>query len=739
MKKTIVPMFVLFLIFTLASVAEARTLAVDFEPNNEKGNKYQYDIPPNVPLPYTVKIVDESLTQKSFNSIFPGTAVSSNPAVATISTDGTLEGHSYGSTVISVTYDGKSHTRTINVNRPSSINFEKDEIELLTGQYTPASITAYYMFNLIDLSTTANFVSSNPGVANVSGGNINALNPGTTTITANFEGRSDTITVTVKPGLSGGLPNKPADQGFHSPNKLSAIQYLNDIRAKMGLKPLIENEYLNNSAQHHSDYLAKQNIDQIYAKGGSLHDEDLNNGGINNRINVFGYKNGYGEVISPTDNENNRGIQSLINAPLHRTVMISPYSQDVGVGLNTSGTLNNTVLNLGFQNLYGVDEGYRNTYTVNYPYDNQRDVPIFWYANEMPNPLSTYHKEGAKVGYPISIHTSNMRELTFTAATIKDDKNNDVPYYLADRSTMPQSISADVILIPKEPLKSGTTYTVHFEGVGGGTKVTNDWSFTTQATQLSHIEFEFMNADILVGEQKRFKLTAYYTDSTNEDITTKAQYVIDPVSKIELSNGSLIGKLAYDNIVVKATYQNKTAVMNIKVNGPNKPVINKFPVFNDIKDHWASLAIEWGTNEGVIDGYDDGSFKPNKLVSEAEFITMLLRAYKIPLQDDPVSTHWADKYYSFAKEYNFATSDKEDARDSFINRTSVAEIISGIDGVSKSGNEAIQYLLDKRYSNGKNSATVEGYAGSEKLTRAEALQFIKNILENGLSQIKKRY
>ncbi|NOU86258.1 hypothetical protein GC102_10790 [Paenibacillus sp. LMG 31460] len=739
MKKTISLLLVTILIFTLASVAEARTLAVDFVPNYEKQNYYQYDIPPNVPLSYTVKIVDESLTQKSFNSIYPATVDSSNTAVATISPDGTLVGHSYGSTVVSVTYEGKTHTRTVNVIRPSSINFEKDEIELLAGQYTPASITAYYMYNLIDLSTTANFVSSKPDVATVSEGKIKALSPGTTTITANFEGRSDTIIVNVKPGLGGAAPGATAGQfGFHSPEKITAIQYLNDIRAKMGLKALVENEYLNNSAQHHSDYLAKQKIEQIRAKGGSLHDEDLNNGGINNRINVFGYRNGYGEVISPTDNANNRGVQSLIDAPLHRTIMLSPHSQDVGVGINTSGTLNNTVLNLGFENLYGTDEGYRNTYTAYYPYNNQKDVPIFWYANEAPNPLRAYHKEGAKVGYPISISTSNMRELVFTSASIKDEQNNEVPYYRTDESIMPGIGSADVILTPQSPLKSGTKYTVHFEGVAGGTKVTNDWSFETQAINLTNTEFLSKNMEIAVGKQEKFILTAFYTDGTNEDITTKAQYSIDPASMIELSNGYITGKTAADNIVVKATYQNKTATMNVKVLGQKKQVINKVTIFSDIKDHWANSAIEWGTKEGIIDGYEDGTFKPNKFVSEAEFITMLLRAYKVTLQDVPAPAHWADKYYEFAKEYNFATSNKESTRDSFINRKSVAEIISGIDGVNKSGDEAIQHLLDKHYSNGKNSATISGYEGSENLTRAEALQFIKNILENGLSQIKKR-
>lgn len=50
--------------------------------------------------------------------------------------------------------------------------------------------------------------------------------------------------------------------------------------------------------------------------------------------------------------------------------------------------------------------------------------------------------------------------------------------------------------------------------------------------------------------------------------------------------------------------------------------------FTDTSTHWAANAIEQAASRGIVTGYPDGTFKPNKGVTRAEFIVMLMNALK---------------------------------------------------------------------------------------------------------------
>ena len=57
--------------------------------------------------------------------------------------------------------------------------------------------------------------------------------------------------------------------------------------------------------------------------------------------------------------------------------------------------------------------------------------------------------------------------------------------------------------------------------------------------------------------------------------------------------------------------------------------------FTDVKDKaWYERSVKWASTNGLIKGYEDGSFKPNKKVSYEEFAVMLdnlLKEYKLDL------------------------------------------------------------------------------------------------------------
>jgi hypothetical protein len=160
--------------------------------------------------------------------------------------------------------------------------------------------------------------------------------------------------------------------------------------------------------------------------------------------------------------------------------------------------------------------------------------------------------------------------------------------------------------------------------------------------------------------------------------------------------------------------------------------------FSDVNNHWAKATIAWALEKKIVSGYPDGTFHPDQQVSEAEFLTMFVNAYGFDSQSSKLK--WPEPIYSYVVELNYPVQGATDnkLRSAFINRLQVAEIITGANGVNFSGNNAIQYILGKKLSNGKVSPTISGYVGSDKLTRAEAVQFIKNLLDQGMAKLLPR-
>lgn len=81
----------------------------------------------------------------------------------------------------------------------------------------------------------------------------------------------------------------------------------------------------------------------------------------------------------------------------------------------------------------------------------------------------------------------------------------------------------------------------------------------------------------------------------------------------------------------------------------------KSNVLNDIEGHWAQNAIQNALDAGYIQGYPDGSFKPQRALTRAEAVCILNRYFKLSAKDgkkelmytDLPQSHWA--YAEFLK------------------------------------------------------------------------------------------
>ncbi len=149
--------------------------------------------------------------------------------------------------------------------------------------------------------------------------------------------------------------------------------------------------------------------------------------------------------------------------------------------------------------------------------------------------------------------------------------------------------------------------------------------------------------------------------------------------------------------------------------------------FRDVANHWAQQTITWGTKHHIVAGYEDGTFKPNRVVTEAEFLVMLLKAY--PDQKLPVTAGavWYDQYFKYASLQNWSILGKKIGDTHQFNRGQVAQLIASTQGQDLDRAASIQFLLDNGLASGKTSQSTAGFGANDRLTRAEALQLIRNL------------
>ncbi|WP_141503505.1 S-layer homology domain-containing protein [Paenibacillus luteus] len=81
--------------------------------------------------------------------------------------------------------------------------------------------------------------------------------------------------------------------------------------------------------------------------------------------------------------------------------------------------------------------------------------------------------------------------------------------------------------------------------------------------------------------------------------------------------------------------------------------------FSDVAGHWAEVNIKQAVQNGMVSGYPDGTFKPNATITRAEFAVMLMNAvksnddgYKLTFKDTAKIGAWAQKAVAQAVKAN---------------------------------------------------------------------------------------
>ncbi len=86
------------------------------------------------------------------------------------------------------------------------------------------------------------------------------------------------------------------------------------------------------------------------------------------------------------------------------------------------------------------------------------------------------------------------------------------------------------------------------------------------------------------------------------------------------------GKVDVNKITVEVNHFTKFAVMAVSKEEEQSGSVQ--PIFSDISGHWAESDIKKAAQSGIVIGYENGTFKPNSIVTRAEFVVMLMKALK---------------------------------------------------------------------------------------------------------------
>ncbi|MFB4321623.1 S-layer homology domain-containing protein [Priestia sp. BR_2] len=151
--------------------------------------------------------------------------------------------------------------------------------------------------------------------------------------------------------------------------------------------------------------------------------------------------------------------------------------------------------------------------------------------------------------------------------------------------------------------------------------------------------------------------------------------------------------------------------------------------FSDVKStHWGASAITKAVSKGYVDGYTNGTFKPDASVTRAEFLKMVVSA--LELETTPASGKWYTEYVEAASKVGLYASadfnDNEAAWTKVMTREEMARVAARAIGETTKEDDKWMYLATK--AGLINGVGIGQIAPKGLTTRAQAIVVIERIL-----------
>jgi hypothetical protein len=266
------------------------------------------------------------------------------------------------------------------------------------------------------------------------------------------------------------------------------------------------------------------------------------------------------------------------------------------------------------------------------------------------------------------------------------------------------------------------TWAEYLDAVGGGDAV------TPPAADPEPVTYTWTSSDPAIATVEG--------DGTNATVTGIAVGTV--VITVTDSNGATASK----TITVTDEQTNEPPV--IAPPKPEQPTVS----FSDVKDgDWFYTAVQAAASNGIVNGYEDGSFQPNGSITRAEAAKMIVLANGLTVDENAAPTfkdvpadHWAKGYIAAAQQAGFMKGDDNGNfnADAFMTRAELAALISQtMNLTSTAGAKNFPDVpANEWYANVVALASAAGYVQGDDMgnynptnnvTRAEFAQVIYNI------------
>jgi hypothetical protein len=234
-----------------------------------------------------------------------------------------------------------------------------------------------------------------------------------------------------------------------------AIEYINEIREKVSVRPIENSKQLESSAANHSKYMSVNNKFSLIEESGNKYYRGRYSW---DRASYYSYFNPYiTEFINNNLVSYKNGVVDLINNPYSRISFLDPLYQHIGMG--------------SYEDMYTFDLGgksrdltVKNKKIVIYPYDNMENVPITWENNYKISPYRALDIESSNVGLPITLsYYSDKNKIRRIYDNNIKLENKDKGIEVRTKIILPQDdkyIDNSIIILPLKKLEYNTNYQI---------------------------------------------------------------------------------------------------------------------------------------------------------------------------------------------------------------------------------------------------------------------------------------